>query len=83
VAYTWDATSAVAAAYAAGQPVSLAIYDSAAGRNTTKYFTSSETGDWNQAGTILFTPWADQPINRVSSEGGAIEPVTTLENAVG
>ena len=50
IPYTWDATEAVAAAYAAGQPVSLAIYDSANQRNTSKYFTSSETGDWNAEG---------------------------------
>lgn len=55
IAYTWDATQAVAAAYAAGQPVSLAIYDSASQRNTSKYLVSSETGDWNAAGRPTLT----------------------------
>ena len=55
IPYTWDATEAVAAAYAAGQPVSLALYDSAGGRNTTKYCTSSETGGWNLAGRPTLT----------------------------
>jgi hypothetical protein len=50
IPYEWDATEAVRAAYEAGQPVDLAIYDSASERNTTKYFTSSETGDWNAEG---------------------------------
>jgi hypothetical protein len=55
VPYTWDATEAVSAAYAAGQPVDLAIYDSANERNTSKYFTSSETGDWNAEGRPTLT----------------------------
>jgi len=55
IAYTWDATAAVTAAYDAGTPVSLAIYDSANERNTSKYFTSSETGDWNVEGRPLLT----------------------------
>jgi hypothetical protein len=61
IPYTWDATKAVATAYAAGQPVSLAIYDSAAQRNTSKYFTSSETGDWDAAGRPTLTVVWGQP----------------------
>ena len=45
--YTWDATKAVAEAYAAGEPTNLALYSSDTGRDTSKYFSSSETGDWN------------------------------------
>lgn len=54
--YTWDATQAVAEAYAAGQPVSFALYDSTTGRDSSKYLTASETGlgdgspNWNIAG---------------------------------
>ncbi len=55
VPYTWNATEAVVTAYAAGQPVDLAIYDSASDRNTSKYFVSSETGDWNFAGRPTLT----------------------------
>jgi hypothetical protein len=57
IPYSWDATEAVAAAYAAGRPVSLAIYDSASQRNTSKYFSSSETDDWNAEGrpTLIVT----------------------------
>jgi hypothetical protein len=61
IPYTWDATEAVAAAYTAGQPVNLAIYDSADQRNTSKYFTSSETGDWNVAGRPTLTVIWGQP----------------------
>jgi hypothetical protein len=48
--YTWDATRAVAEAYAADRPVNLAIYGSDTDQHSSKYLTSSETGDWNVAG---------------------------------
>lgn len=44
IPYTWDATQAVAEAYASGQPVSFAIYDSTTGQDSSKYFTASESG---------------------------------------
>ncbi|HMP41753.1 MAG TPA: DNRLRE domain-containing protein [Roseiflexaceae bacterium] len=47
IPYTWNATSAVANAYYAGQPVDLALYTPDTGRNSLKYFTSSDAGDWN------------------------------------
>ena len=61
--YTWDATKAVAEAYAAGQPVSFAMYDSTTGRDSSKYLTSSETGlgdppdywNWNIEGRPKLT----------------------------
>lgn len=64
--YTWDATQAVAEAYAAGQPVSFAIYDSATWRDSSKYLTASETGlgdgspNWNIKGRPrLDIVWGD------------------------
>ena len=48
--YEWDATQAVAEAYAAGQPVGLAIYSSDTEQHSSKYLTSSETGNWNAEG---------------------------------
>lgn len=53
--YNWDATQAVAEAYATGQPVSFALYDSTTGRDSSKYLTSSETGDWNVEGRPRLT----------------------------
>jgi hypothetical protein len=53
--YHWDATQAVAEAYAAGRPVSLAIYGSDTEQHSTKYLTSSETGDWNAVGRPTLT----------------------------
>ena len=53
--YTWDATQAVAEAYAKGHPVNLAIYGSDTDQHSSKYLTSSETGDWNAAGRPALT----------------------------
>jgi hypothetical protein len=49
-AYTWDATKAVAEAYADGRPVSLAIYGSDTAQHSSKYLTSSEVGNWDVEG---------------------------------
>jgi hypothetical protein len=53
--YHWDATQAVAEAYDAGQPVSLAIYSSDTEQHSSKYLTSSEIGDWNVRGRPALT----------------------------
>lgn len=46
----WDVTGAVAQAYAAGEPLRLALYSSDSDLHSGKLFTTSETGDWNVAG---------------------------------
>jgi hypothetical protein len=53
--YSWDATQAVAQAYAAGHPLSVALYASDSEQHSSKYFTSSETGDWNAQGRPTLT----------------------------
>lgn len=62
--YHWDASKAVAEAYAAGQPVSLALYGSDTDEHSSKYFYSSESN----AGTSptdargrpsLFVTWGE------------------------
>lgn len=53
--YTWDATQAVAEAYAADQPLSVALYGSDTDQHSSKYLTSSETGDWNIRGRPTLT----------------------------
>ncbi len=60
--YDWDATQAVAEAYTAGRPVSLAIYGSDTEQHSSKYLTSSETGDWNVAGRPTLTVVWGQPV---------------------
>ena len=58
--YTWDATQAVAEAYQTGQPVSFAMYDSTTGRDSSKYLTASEAGDWDVEGRPrLDVAWGD------------------------
>ncbi len=64
--YTWDATQAVAEAYAAGQPVSLAIYGSDTEQHSSKYLTASETGDWNVTGRPTLTVVWGQPVASIT-----------------
>jgi hypothetical protein len=50
-ARTWNLTYAATQAYAAGQQVlRLALYSADGAYHSGKYFTSSETGDWNAVG---------------------------------
>jgi hypothetical protein len=64
--YHWDATQAVAEAYAADQPLDVAIYDSSTDQHSSKYLISSETGDWNAAGRPALTVhWGQaSPLNK-------------------
>jgi hypothetical protein len=58
--YDWDATQAVAEAYALGQPLSIGLYTGAPHYHSSKYFTSSEAGDWNEVGRPTLTVlWGD------------------------
>lgn len=50
IPYRWDVSYAVAKAYVAGQPLRLAMYSADSDYHTGKYFVSSDTGDWNEAG---------------------------------
>lgn len=55
IPYTWDVTLAVAQAYAAGQPLRLALYSADRDYHSGKYFVSSDTGDWNDEGRPTLT----------------------------
>lgn len=48
--YTWDVSQAVADAYAAKQPLSLAFFSSDSAYSTAKYFFGSSVGSWNANG---------------------------------
>jgi hypothetical protein len=48
-AHTWDLSQAVIDSYNAHQPLSLAIYSADEAYHTGKYFSSSDTEDWNSA----------------------------------
>lgn len=58
IAYQWNTTQAVAEAYKAGEPVNIALYASDTEQHSSKYLTSSETGDWNiQGRPMLSIAW--------------------------
>jgi hypothetical protein len=60
IPYTWDVTRAVAEAYAAGQPLRLALYSADGDYDSGKYFVSSDTEDWNAKGRPTLTvQWGD------------------------
>ena len=46
----WDVSRAVAQAHAAGKPLRLALYSSDWAYHSGKFFTTSDTGDWNAEG---------------------------------
>jgi hypothetical protein len=46
----WDVSYAVARAYARGELLRLALYEADSAYHSGKYFVSSDTGDWNEAG---------------------------------
>ena len=50
IPWEWDASRAVAEAYAAGEPLRLALYSADAAMHSGKYFVSSDTGQWNAEG---------------------------------
>jgi hypothetical protein len=59
---TWDVSYAVARAYAAGQPLRLALYSSDSAYHSGKFFTSSDTEDWNENGRpTLQVTWGNPP----------------------
>jgi hypothetical protein len=61
VRYEWDATQAVAEAYAAGEPVNIAMHTADTNFHSSKYFKSSDTGDWNEEGRPVLTVVWGQP----------------------
>ena len=62
VRYDWDATQAVAEAIADGTPLNVALYTADTNFDSSKYFSSSEVGDWNaEARPMLTVVWGNQP----------------------
>lgn len=60
VAWTWDVSAAVAAAYAAGEPVDLVLYEADAAYHSGKYFRTSEEEEWDAVGRpTLEVVWGD------------------------
>lgn len=71
---TWDLSSAVAEAYANGQPLRLAIYSADSARHSGKYFGSSESGVPDRRPTL--------EINYGSAYGFAASTNMPLQTAV-
>ena len=55
VPFTWDVSLAVAQAYQQGTPLRLALYSADGAYHSGKYFSTSDTGDWNQAARPTLT----------------------------
>jgi hypothetical protein len=51
----WDVSRAVAQAYASGQPLRLALYSSDSDYHSGKFFTTSDTENWNAEGRPTLT----------------------------
>jgi hypothetical protein len=88
IPYDWDATQAVAEAYAEGRPASIAIYGSDTEQHSSKYLKSSETGDWNvESRPKLTVVWGD-PLAEIKkqvapSRAGNGDTITYTLNWVG
>jgi len=65
---TWDVSGAAAEAYATGDSLRLALYESDAAYNSGKYFVSSDTGDWNAEGRPTLRVSLGAPLAEVQKE---------------
>jgi hypothetical protein len=74
VRYDWDATQAVAEAYAAGEPVNIAMYTADTNFHSSKYFKASETGDWNEVARPTLTVVWGQPVATVDKQAWPVTP---------
>lgn len=71
----WDASQAVADAYAAGEPLSIALYSSDSAEHSSKYLTASEAEDWDAEGRPTLTVvWGDTSPLEIEPANKAIEP---------
>jgi hypothetical protein len=60
VPWSWDVSSAVAKAYAAGHPLRLVLYEADSAYDSGKYFLSSDEPDWDARGRpTLNVLWGD------------------------
>jgi len=76
VAYDWDATQAVAEAYAAGKPLSIALYTADTNFHSSKYLSSSEAGDWNAVARPTLTVTWGEPLAVVDKRVWPVDPAS-------
>jgi len=81
VRYDWDATQAVAEAYAAGEPVNIAMYTADTNFHSSKYLNSSDTGDWNEEGRPMLTVVWGQETQLTKSSQAVPAPSATLRTS--
>ncbi|MBC7226328.1 MAG: DNRLRE domain-containing protein [Thermoflexales bacterium] len=82
IPYTWDATQAVAEAYAAGRPLNVALYTSDTNFHSSKYYVSSDAdSDWIPVAkptlTVLWgdpAPGIEKQVSRSTARTG--DPLT-------
>jgi len=80
IPYTWDATQAVAEAYAAGRPLNVALYTSDTNFDSSKYYISSDAAsDWMPVGKPTLrviwgepAPGAEKQVNRSTARTGDV-----------
>lgn len=75
----WDVSYAVAQAYAAGQPLRLALYSADMPYHSGKYFVTSDTGDWNAVARPTLTVTWGEPLATVRKE---VRPVAPTQGQV-
>ncbi|MBI4130501.1 DNRLRE domain-containing protein [Candidatus Roizmanbacteria bacterium] len=67
--YSWDVSSAVSESYEIGLPVRLVLYSADSDYHSGKYFSSSDTGDWNAvARPTLDIVWGDPMSNSIPGD---------------
>lgn len=79
--YTWDVSQAVANAYAAKQPLSLAFFSSDSAYSTAKYFFGSTVGSWNAGGRPALQVTLGTPIASSSVVTNASANAKTLSSS--
>jgi hypothetical protein len=60
IPYEWDVSGAVAEAYQTGEPLRLVLYSADGAIHSGKYFSSSDTDEWNADGRpTLSVTWGE------------------------
>ena len=77
--FDWDVGQAVAEAYAAGEPLRLALNSADSAQHSGKYFVSSDTGDWNAEGRPTLTVVVGEALASVHKQ---VRPVAPMANQV-
>lgn len=76
---SWDVSKAVAEAYAAGEPVRLALYSADGDYHSGKYFSSSDVGEWTaESRPTLTITWGEGAFSMAAAP--AVRPIAAGES---